>query len=1045
MEEKWGPFLQDVRGNYNATSMYGDASVHIHPQTPISSVLPERVWMVPYRQNAFFTGREQLLNDLHTRFMKDRSTVLTRGQAITGLGGIGKTQIAMEYAYRYREEYRFVLWVSAATRETLVANVTRIADRLQLPERTLQEQEKIVAAVLHWLATREGWLLIVDNADDLDSIVDLLPTGDSGHLLLTTRQQTTGNFEPFPIQQMDQQEGTLFLLRRAGFLKLGNELPPILTNDQQIVEQIVREMAGLPLALDQAGAYIQETGCSLSDYLTHFRNQRSYLLKRRGRNSSQYPASVATTWSISFERVEQHLPVAADILRLCAFLAPDAIPEEIIAAEEENSPLLELVTNAVLLDEAISVLSSYSLVLRNRQEKTLSIHRLVQAVLQDAMTKEKAQEWAKRAIFMTNTAFPEIVNFAQSSRGERFIATALVCWNWIREMSMVFPEAMQLLDSTGHYLRIRARYNEAEPLLTYTLSIREKQFSEMDSDTVHSLNHLAQLYKELGRYGEAELLWKRILEIEKRPGGPQQTLRSLLGCLDSLGDLYVDQGRYKEAEPLLKRSLKVREDVFKKKPLDISNSLNLLAKLYLSQKNYEEAEPLLIRALALREQYLGDTDPRTAISLGSLAVFYLSQERYEKAEALLARSLEIEEQLLGSEHPGIATTLHNLAACYEELEKYEKAELLYQRALAITEQQLGSGHPLVAYNLSSLARIYRKQEKYREAKPLYQRALAIQEQQLGESHPNIAESLQGLAVLYVIEEKYREAETLLVRALAIREQLLGSENSDIANVLEMLAVVYYAQKKYREAEPLFVRYLAIQEQQSKKSDPEIVSDLNMLANIYIYQGRYTEAESLYLQALAIDTKTYGTDSPNTATSLKSLAFLYKEQGKYVEAEPLYQRMISIKEQQLGERHLDTVECLNNLAELNWVQGKYATAQLFYMRALAIREQQLGSEHLNTAESLNNLAELYREQGKYTRAEPLAVRALAIREQQLGSESPDTAESLNNLGLLYYQQEKYKEAELLLKRAMVICEHVLGQGHPLTETVRENYFSLFPDN
>jgi hypothetical protein len=219
MEEKREAFRQDIRGDYNATSMYGDASIHIHQATPISSALPERVWMVPYRQNAFFTGREQLLTNLHTRFMKDRATVLTRGQAITGLGGIGKTQIAVEYAYQYREEYRFVLWMGAATQETLIADIAKIANRLQLPERTLQEQEKIVAAVLHWLATHEGWLLIVDNADDLDSIVDFLPTGTSGHLLLTTRQQATGSFEPFPVRQMEQSEGMLLLLRRAGLLK----------------------------------------------------------------------------------------------------------------------------------------------------------------------------------------------------------------------------------------------------------------------------------------------------------------------------------------------------------------------------------------------------------------------------------------------------------------------------------------------------------------------------------------------------------------------------------------------------------------------------------------------------------------------------------------------------------------------------------------------------------------------------------------------------------------------------------------------------------
>ena len=176
------------------------------------------------------------------------------------LGGIGKTQVAVEYAYQHRDEYRFVLWASAATHETLISAFVKIAERLQLPERTLQEQDKIVEAVLHWLSTKEGWLLIVDNADELAMVWPLLPTGNKGHVLMTTRDQATGDMESFLVEQMDRVEGTLLLLRRAHILQTGMELEQVSPTDRQIAEQIVAEMDGLPLALDQAGAYIEETG-----------------------------------------------------------------------------------------------------------------------------------------------------------------------------------------------------------------------------------------------------------------------------------------------------------------------------------------------------------------------------------------------------------------------------------------------------------------------------------------------------------------------------------------------------------------------------------------------------------------------------------------------------------------------------------------------------------------------------------------------------------------------------------------------------------------
>jgi hypothetical protein len=160
----------------------------------------------------------------------------------------------VEYAYRYRDAYRFVLWASAASEDTLRAAYVMMADHLQLPERMLQEQEKIITAVRHWLATHDGWLLVVDNADELERVGLLLPTGDKGHLLLTTRDQVVGGMESFVVKPMDGVEGTVLLLRRAGILKARMDLKQVSLVDQQVAEELVAELGGLPLALDQAGA-----------------------------------------------------------------------------------------------------------------------------------------------------------------------------------------------------------------------------------------------------------------------------------------------------------------------------------------------------------------------------------------------------------------------------------------------------------------------------------------------------------------------------------------------------------------------------------------------------------------------------------------------------------------------------------------------------------------------------------------------------------------------------------------------------------------------
>jgi tetratricopeptide (TPR) repeat protein len=775
MEEARGPSWQEVHGNQNAISLYGDASVHLHPP-PLSSELPERVWMVPYRRNSFFTGRETLLTALHERFLTDRRAVLTQGQAISGLGGIGKTEVAVEYAYRHREEYRFVLWASASPPETLLAAYVSMADRLHLPERNMREQDKIVAAVLQWLATHEDWLLIIDNADELESVWPWLPTGSTGHVVLTTRDQLVADMQSFLVEEMDGGEGTLLLLGRAHILKTGMELGQVSLEDRQVAEQIVVEMDGLPLALDQAGAYIEETGCSLTDYRNRFRQRRKDLLSRRGRSGRGYPASVGSTWSLSFQQVEQRSAAAADLLRVCAYLSPDAIPEEmIVAGATQLGPLLQpLATDPTLLDEAIAILRGFSLVRRNSQEQTFSIHRLVQAVLKESMNEQTLRQWAERTVRAVNLAFPDVTNIKLWEQCERYLPHALVCVTFIEEYSFAFAEAARLLNQTAYYLDSRAQYPQAEPLYQRALAIDEKASGPEHPDTATSLNNLAELYHAQGKYEQAEPLLQRALAIREKQSGPEHPDTAV--SLNNLAGLYLALDKYEQAEPLFRRALAIREKQLGPEHPDTAQSLNNLAALYDAQGKYEQAEPLYQRALAIREKQLGPEHPDTAQSLNNLAGLYRMQGKYEQAEPLFRRALAIREKQLGPEHPDTALSLNNLAGLYRTQGKYEQAEPLYQRALAIREKMLGPEHPDTASSLNNLAGLYRMQGKYEQAEPLFRRALAIREKMLGPEHPDTALSLNNLAGLYRTQGKYEQAEPLLQRALAIREKMLGPEH-----------------------------------------------------------------------------------------------------------------------------------------------------------------------------------------------------------------------------------------------------------------------------
>ncbi|HEY5006203.1 MAG TPA: NB-ARC domain-containing protein, partial [Ktedonobacteraceae bacterium] len=276
------------------------------------------VWNIPYTRNPFFTGREQILASLHAMLLANQSAALVQPPAISGLGGIGKTQTAIEYAYRHREEYRAVFWVQANSRETLIADSTKIATLLSLPEQNAREPEVTMQAVKNWLENNTSWLLIFDNADDLSIVSGILPSKNSGHILFTTRATAMGGLaKRVEIDEMDIEEGALLLLRRAKILTLDAPLKSAPETDLATARTIAKAMDGLPLALDQAGAYIEETGCNLPDYLQLYLKQPTDLLQERGERKDYHPDLVAKTWALSFEKVQQANPAAADLLRFC--------------------------------------------------------------------------------------------------------------------------------------------------------------------------------------------------------------------------------------------------------------------------------------------------------------------------------------------------------------------------------------------------------------------------------------------------------------------------------------------------------------------------------------------------------------------------------------------------------------------------------------------------------------------------------------------------------------------------------------------------------
>ncbi|MBW4652444.1 MAG: tetratricopeptide repeat protein [Kaiparowitsia implicata GSE-PSE-MK54-09C] len=743
------------------------------------------IWMVPASRNPFYTGRKTLLAEMRTSLVAGQTT------AFCGLGGMGKTQMAIEYIYRHRADYEVVLWVRAEQAGEFSSGLVEVAKALALPISQEQDETLIISAVKSWLKQHQNWLLVIDNADDLTVVQTFLRGIDTGHILLTSRAQATGAIKRIEIQQMIPEEGALLLLRRAKLIREQEEWNLATTKTQALAIKIATQMDGLPLALDQAGAFIEETFTSLEGYLAFYEAEGVKLLSERGELTDDHP-SVTVTFSLAFEKVMERNLAAADLLRACAFLAPDDIPEELLGetASELGGHLKKLSERPLELTKALAEASRFSLLYRNAENRTFSIHRLVQEVLRARMSLDECCLWVERIVRSLNQVFPE-PDYPNWSLCDRLLPHSKAAATFVDLYQLQFEAVGNLWDKTARYLRERGQYVEAKPLLQSALALRQKLLGETHPDVATSLNNLASLYKDQRQYGESELLYRQSLEIRQLLVGEEN-----LDTATSLNDLAVVLkaiDKYKEAELLHLKALETRRKLLGDDHLDVAESLNNLGALYFAQGYYKEAESLFEKSLGLKKKLLGEKHPRTINSLNSLAILYHKQTRYEEAEVIYHQVISLSSEIFGEFSHQRADYLNNLADFYNSQKKFLLAETYLKESLSIQQHFLGEDHPTIAIILNNLGALNEDLEKFNEAEAFYRRALEIKVQAYGKGNSSVGISLNNLAKFYVGQQQYKQAEQFYLEALEIFESSLGSHHPYFkqvhSNLDELLKVI----------------------------------------------------------------------------------------------------------------------------------------------------------------------------------------------------------------------------------------------------------------
>ena len=625
----------------------------------------ERMHNLPYRSiGNLFKGREEILGRLKEGLDGGKATAITQTQTIHGLGGIGKTRLAVEFGWWAWENKKFaaVFFIRAETPELLRASLAALAGEkmLSLPG---QKEDEQITAVQRWLSCNNGWLMIFDNADTEEAACEvepLLPSLANGSVVITSRyKRWSGTIKLQQLDLLEPEQARQFLLERTAGRRSETQ------EDKANAEKLAKELGYLPLALEQAGAYIAHNSMTFGDYLGKWQNEKKKVLEWCNEREMKYPVSAAVTFQRTFEELSLQ---GRAILRLSALLAPEPVPAAMfeagrgIVAEAAAAMAKEPGKRSgpeCDIKDAVGELAAYSMIVK--EAETFSIHRIVKEVIQLGIPEKDKRCWIERALRIVNGFAPTESYDVRTWPILDVLRPHAETIARAADRAQIAEPTARLMSVLGTYLHYKGLYEKAEGWKRRALAIDEAAFGKDHPKIAIHLNNLAGLYQATNRLKEAEPLMLRALDIEMKSKGPNHP--------------------------------------------HVAIQLNNLAALYQATNRLKEAEPLMRRALEIDEAAFGKDHPQIAIRLNNLAALYHATNRLKEAEPLMRRALEIDEAAFGKDHPQIAIRLNNLAALYQDTNRLKEAEPLYKRALAIFESSLGAGHPhtkLVRGNLEGL-------------------------------------------------------------------------------------------------------------------------------------------------------------------------------------------------------------------------------------------------------------------------------------------------------------------------------------------------------
>ncbi|KAH8197158.1 hypothetical protein TruAng_008687 [Truncatella angustata] len=725
-----------------------------------------------------FVAREEEIAEMRTRLHSDGSR---RSVILHGLGGIGKTQLAVAYTKRYRDEYSAIFWFNIKDEAAIQQSFTKVARQIlqqhphadRLSTLDLQQNHEVVEAVTTWfsLPGNTRWLLVYDNYDNPrlagrqdDTTIDItrfLPQAYQGSVIITTRSSQVSIGNQIRLKKLDSIDKSLQILSTtSGRYDL---------QDNVHARNLAKELDGLPLALATAGAYLRRVSISFADYLRLYKDSWARLHASTPSLGSYQDRTLCSTWQLSYDQIQGQNRLAAHLLQWWAYFDNEDIWFKLLQPEDQNGPAwIYDLADELEFNSALGTLYDYGLAETHiSTDKSLgstgySIHACVHSWTINVLNEDWDVDLAKLALECVAARVPSQDELQFWALQRRLLSHATKCGAGVRDSNKGIEWA---LCNLGNLYSDQGKMQEAEDMYLRALRgyEKEKAWGPDHTSTLDTVNNLGILYFNQGKTQEAEDIYLRALRGKEKAWGPDHT--STLSTVNNLGSLYFNQGKTQEAEDMYLRALRGYEKAWGPDHTSTLDTVNNLGILYFNQGKMQEAEDMYLRALRGKEKAWGPDHTSTLSTVNNLGLLYFNQGKTQEAEDMYLRALRGKEKAWGPEHTSTLSTVNNLGSLYSDQGKMQEAEDMYLRALRGYEKAWGSDHTSTLSTVNNLGSLYFNQGKMQEAEDMYLRALRGYEKAWGPDHTSTLSTVNNLGILYSDQGKMQEAEDMYLRAL----------------------------------------------------------------------------------------------------------------------------------------------------------------------------------------------------------------------------------------------------------------------------------------